>query len=103
MEPAQDRAGAGGALNGTDGLRRRFRVPGPMGPVRLVGADEVGQLTEDDAVSIARLRAATRAHGLSLGDRAYLATGLRLGQPVVTADRSWATIGVGVTVHLIRP
>jgi len=54
-------------------------------------------------VVIARLRAATRAQGLSLGDRACLATGLRLGWPVITADRSWAIVDVGVTVHLIRP
>lgn len=67
------------------------------------GLLEVASVTEEDAISIARLRAATRAHGLSLGDRACLSTGLRLGWPVVTADRIWGTLDVGVTVHLIRP
>ena len=67
------------------------------------GLLQVVALTEDDAVAIARLRPATRAQGLSLGDRACLATGLRLGLPVVTADRSWAALSVGVAVHLIRP
>lgn len=60
-------------------------------------------LHEDDAVVIARLRPLTRAHGLSLGDRACLATGLRLGLPVITADRAWVAFDVGVTVRLIRP
>jgi PIN domain nuclease of toxin-antitoxin system len=60
-------------------------------------------LTEQDAITIARLRAATRAQDLSLGDRACLATGLRLGLPVATVDRSWAALNVGVTVQLIRP
>jgi ribonuclease VapC len=54
-------------------------------------------------VVIARLRPLTRAQGLSLGDRACLATGLRLGRPVITADRSWAALDVGVTIQLIRP
>jgi ribonuclease VapC len=77
---------------------RRLQEQGLIG-----GLLEVVPLTEDDAVVIARLRTTTRAHGLSLADRACLATGLRLGRPVVTADRSWAAVGVGVTVRLIRP
>jgi len=77
---------------------RRLQEHGLIG-----GLLEVVPLTEDDAVTIARLRAATRAQGLSLGDRACLATGLRLGRPVLTADRSWAAIDVGVTVRLVRP
>lgn len=66
------------------------------------GLLEIVPLTEDDAVAIARLRAATRVQGLSLGDRACLATGLRLGRAVLTADRSWAAIDAGILVRLIR-
>ena len=44
----------------------------------------------------------TRQAGLSLGDRACLALGLARGSPVVTADRVWATIDVGVEIVLIR-
>ncbi len=58
--------------------------------------------TEEDAVAIARLRAATRAYGLSLGDRACLATALRLGWQVITADPSWSSLSIGVDVRLIR-
>ena len=67
------------------------------------GLLEVVPLDEADAVAIARLRATTRAQGLSLGDRACLATALRFGRPVLTTDRAWATVDVGVSVQLIRP
>jgi ribonuclease VapC len=66
------------------------------------GLLEVVPLTEEDAVVIAQLRTSTRAHGLSLGDRACLATGLRFSGPVLTADRTWALLDVGVIVQLIR-
>ena len=54
------------------------------------------------ARSGARLRPLTRQAGLSLGDRACLALGDRLGCPVVTADRVWAGLDVGVEIVLIR-
>lgn len=59
--------------------------------------------TLDDAITMAQLRALTRSHGLSLGDRACLATALRLGRPVLTADRTWTTLNVGAAIRLIRP
>ena len=66
------------------------------------GLLDVVPLTEDDAIEIARQRPATRAMGLSLGDRACLATGLRFGRAVLTADRIWSTLALGVDVLLIR-
>lgn len=50
----------------------------------------------------ARLRPLTRTAGLSLGDRACLALALSLGLPVLTADRAWAALNVGVRVELLR-
>jgi PIN domain nuclease of toxin-antitoxin system len=50
----------------------------------------------------ARRRASTRALGLSLGDRACLALGRALKRPVYTADKSWATLDVGVYVYVLR-
>ncbi|MBM3558282.1 MAG: type II toxin-antitoxin system VapC family toxin [Alphaproteobacteria bacterium] len=44
----------------------------------------------------------TRASGLSLGDRACLALGRRLRLPVVTTDRAWARLDLGVKVIAIR-
>jgi ribonuclease VapC len=49
-----------------------------------------------------RMRAATRYRDISFGDRACLATGLRWSLPVVTADRMWSDIDLGVDVRLIR-
>ncbi|TRX01289.1 type II toxin-antitoxin system VapC family toxin [Candidatus Methylobacter oryzae] len=40
--------------------------------------------------------------GLSLGDRAYLATGLIEGMPVMTADQIWQKIPLSLEVNLIR-
>jgi ribonuclease VapC len=47
---------------------------------------------------------ATRAAGLSFGDRACLARANKLGVRALTADRAWQRIGrvVGVEVELIR-
>jgi ribonuclease VapC len=59
-------------------------------------------LTDADCVEIARLRPLTKAHGLSLADRACLALAKRLEIPVVTADRDWADLNLGATVQLIR-
>ena len=44
----------------------------------------------------------TRSLGLSLADRACLALARELGLPVVTADRSWRKVQIGVEVVLIR-
>ncbi len=44
----------------------------------------------------------TRELGLSLGDRACLATGVFLDRPVLTADRAWARVDLPVQVVCIR-
>jgi len=62
----------------------------------------VADFTAEDAVEVGRLRPRTRAFGLSLGDRACLALALRLGLPVVKADRRWTNLDIGATVALIR-
>jgi len=59
-------------------------------------------LTEEDAVAIARHRPATRPFGLSLADRAALAMAQRLGVPILTADRVWQQVKVGISIRLIR-
>ena len=50
----------------------------------------------------AGLRAPTRPYGLSLGDRACLALGMKTKWPVVTADRQWDACGLEVKVIQIR-
>lgn len=48
------------------------------------------------------LRPVTKHLGLSLGDRACLALGLQTQCPVVTADKAWAKLEVGVGIQVIR-
>ena len=54
------------------------------------------------AIEAARLRVSTRQLGLSLGDRACLALARRLKMPVLTADRAWAALDIGIDIQLIR-
>lgn len=56
----------------------------------------------DAAIATGLLRQATRQAGLGLGDRACLALAKALDLPVVTADRAWAELDLGVEVVLIR-
>jgi ribonuclease VapC len=57
---------------------------------------------EQQALAAGHLRRSTRAAGLSLGDRACLALGLVRGAPVMTTDRAWAGLKVGVVVEVVR-
>lgn len=55
-----------------------------------------------DAWAAGELARIAKNAGLSLGDRACLALGKRLARPVVTADRSWRELKIGVKVIVIR-
>jgi PIN domain nuclease of toxin-antitoxin system len=68
----------------------------------LGGKLAVFPLTAADAVVIANLHRKTKAHGLSLVDRACLGLALRLRVPAVTADRAWLRLRVAVKVEAIR-
>lgn len=48
------------------------------------------------------LRPLTRTMGLSFADRACLALAQQLDRPVVTADRAWAALDLGIPVEVIR-
>ncbi len=63
---------------------------------------EIVAVAQADVLTIAQLRPATKSIGLSLGDRACLALGLRLGLPILTADRLWTTLNLGVEIQSIR-
>ena len=64
--------------------------------LRVMAFDEI------QAGAAARLRRMMLKAGLSLGDRACLALAESLRCPVITADRAWANVDVGVEVLLIR-
>lgn len=63
---------------------------------------EHAEYSRDDAELTAALRPATIHLGLSLGDRACLALAKRLALPVLTAERSWARLDIGLDIRLIR-
>ena len=73
-----------------------------MGQGILHEALSIHALDEAMARDVAVLRPLTRRVGLSLGDRACLALARSLGLPVLTAERIWTSLNVGVTVTLIR-
>lgn len=66
------------------------------------GAISVEAFTLADALGCATLRPQTRQLGLSLGDRACLVLGQRMSAAVLTADRAWASLSVGVEIVVIR-
>ena len=63
---------------------------------------EVVDFTLERAWRTARLRPLTRHQGLSLGDRACLALAIEHDLPVMTTDRVWGEIDVGVVVNVVR-
>jgi ribonuclease VapC len=63
---------------------------------------EVIPFDADLAYRAGFLRPLTRRLGLSLGDRACLATAQQLTLPVYTGDRSWASLQLGIPVHVFR-
>lgn len=65
-------------------------------------AMDVVAFDAEQACLAASLRPLTRAAGLSLGDRACLALGLKTELSVVTADRAWGACDVGVHIIQIR-
>ena len=48
------------------------------------------------------LRPQTKAMGLSLGDRACLALAQKRGSPVLTMDRAWVRLQIGVEIRLMQ-
>jgi len=63
---------------------------------------EIYPFAPEDAEVTGRLWQQTRQYGLSLGDRAYLSLGLKLGIPGLTTDRAWANLGLTLDVRVIR-
>jgi PIN domain nuclease of toxin-antitoxin system len=60
-------------------------------PFGVAHADKAGELWKT-----------TAPFGLSLGDRACLATGLVENMPVMTADKMWQKISLPLNIQLIR-
>lgn len=63
---------------------------------------EVVAFDQHHALLAGELKRATRSKGLSLGDRACLALARTRNLPVLTADKAWKNLSLGVKVRLIR-
>ena len=48
------------------------------------------------------LRAETRSRGLSFGDRACLSVGIQRELTVITADKAWENLSLGIEIRMIR-
>ena len=59
-------------------------------------------VSTEQAVACAKLRLVTRQFGLSLGDRLCLALAIERNCPVLTADRNWNKLSLGIPIQLIR-
>jgi ribonuclease VapC len=62
----------------------------------------VEPFTPEDGEVAGRLWEQTRSFGLSLGDRACLSLGLRLGVAVLTSDRAWLNLDLGLDIRAVR-
>jgi PIN domain nuclease of toxin-antitoxin system len=74
----------------------RVRTIVALSQVEIVSFD--GGLAEECGTLISR----TRQNGLSLADCACLALGARENLPVLTADRAWKELDLGLDIRLIR-
>ena len=76
-------------------------VDGMLDDLQALGL-KVEPFTPEDGERTGRLWEQSRQAGLSLGDRACLSLGLRLGVPVLTSDRAWASLNLSLDVQVIR-
>ena len=60
------------------------------------------EFSAEQADLAGELRRSTREFGLSLGDRACLALALVRSERVLTADRVWRRLSLGVDIEVIR-
>lgn len=63
---------------------------------------EIIPFDEDQAYHAGLLRIPTKSKGLSMGDRACLGLAGNLGLPVLTADKTWTELSLGIMVKVIR-
>ena len=63
---------------------------------------EVFVFDSQHARTAGALISSTRPFGLSFGDRACLALAMILEAPLYTTDRIWASLDLGLDIHLLR-
>lgn len=108
-EPGSEGVGlAGSVMNSVNyaevvqkSVERGRAVDTLLQELTLLGLD-VRPFSPQEAQLAGELIAVTRPYGLSLADRACLATAKHLGCTAVTADRNWTVSEHGVPVRSIR-
>jgi PIN domain nuclease of toxin-antitoxin system len=63
---------------------------------------EIVDFDAEPAVQAASLRLATKSFGLSLGERCCLALGVARKATVLTSERAWSKLRMGLRVKVIR-
>jgi len=63
---------------------------------------EIVPFTEDIAVQAGKLVKLTKDFGLSLGDRACIATGIYHNMPIYTTDKVWKNLKTSVQIVVVR-
>jgi PIN domain nuclease of toxin-antitoxin system len=110
-EPGADRvqadidAAAASTVNMAEVFARcqdRGLDPARIGDICIDMGLETLPFTAAHALMAGQLRISTRALGLSLGDRACLATAMLAKKPVLTADRAWLQLDLGLEIVAIR-
>jgi ribonuclease VapC len=76
----------------------REDIEGVVGPFDLT----VEVFDRARAMAAGLLTAKIKRRNISLGDRACLALAMELGMPVMTGDRAWRDLDIGVEVQLFR-
>lgn len=76
------------------------RLPVVRQVISTLGLD-VRAFEADDAQRSGMLRPLTNRQGLSLGDRSCIALAQRLGAAVLTCDRSWQELDLGIDVRVL--
>ncbi len=80
------------------------RVPAAKAAETVGALDlEIVAFDREQAEVAASLAGKTHRLGLSLGDRACLALAAVRKVPVLTADRAWKKLELGISIRLIRP
>ncbi len=78
-------------------------IPGDVIDESLADLDlDVVAFDAEQALRAGLLRRATRSQGLSLGDRACLALAAVRDAIVVTTDRAWTGLAIGIRAELAR-
>jgi len=93
------------AVNLTEVAYRLSNHGVPLEKTELIIRPLVGEIVAFDdqqAMLAASIHARSRNAGLSLGDCACIALGLTRGAKVITADRHWKTLSLGVEIVQIR-